>query len=442
MNPSNNHTSSARYVVILFAVVLGVVTYMQRVAIAQAAPTIQEDLRLTEVQMGWVFSAFGWMYALCQIPGGFFGDRWGARRVLAAIVVAWSVFTAATGAAWNLFSLILSRGCFGALQAGCFPNIARMFANWLPTDERVRAQGVMWLSARWGGAFTPLLVVFFLDHLNWRLAFWAFGVVGVAWAGIFYWWYRDNPSEQASGRKEEEKLPASSKSEGREHEPIPWGKFLGSRTVLLLWGQYMCLNFGWMFYITWLPTYLLKARGLDMKETALLAGLPLFFGGLGSLCCGFVSSSLERWMGDTRTARRVLAGSGFTGAAVCFALSVHIKDPVWAMIALGVASFANDLVMPTSWAACMDVGGKLCGTLAGSMNMMGGIVGAAAPAVVAYILLWTDENWAITFYVSAGIYFMGTFFWMYLDPITPIDQDTASQSTTQQNHDTRGRHDR
>jgi len=96
------------------------------------------------------------------------------------------------------------------------------------------------------------------------------------------------------------------------------------------------------------------------------------------------------------------------------------------MIVLGVASFANDLVMPTSWAACMDVGGKLCGTLAGSMNMMGGIVGAAAPAVVAYILLWTDENWAITFYVSAGIYFMGTFFWMYLDPITPIDQDTAS----------------
>ncbi len=419
MEHSNNHTSSARYVVILFAVVLAVITYVQRTAIAQAAPTIQEDLRLTEVQMGWVFSAFGWMYALCQIPGGFPGDRWGARKVLAAIVVAWSLFTAATGAVWSLFSLILSRGCFGAFQAGCFPLIARMFANWLPTDERVRAQGIMWLSARWGAAFTPLLVLFFLDHLNWRLAFWAFGVVGVVWAGFFYWWYRDNPSE----REEKEELSASPKNEGLEHEPIPWRQFFGSKTVLLLCGQYMCLNFGWQFYATWLPTYLLEERGVSLGKTAFLAGLPFFFGGLGSLCCGVVSSSLERWLGDTKTARRVLAGSGFAGAAICFALSIHIKDPVWAMIALGVASFANDLVMPTSWAACMDVGGRLCGTLAGSMNMMGGLVAAAAPVVVGYILKWTNGNWAIYFYLSAGIYFMGTFFWMYLDPITPIDQD-------------------
>ncbi len=423
MKHSNNHNSSARYVVILFAVVLAVITYMQRHAIAQAAPVIQKDLGLTKVQMGWVFSAFLWAYALCEIPAGFAGDRWGARKVLTALVAVWSFFMAATGWVWNLFSFIFARGCFGAFQAGCFPNIARMFANWLPADERVRAQGIMWLGARWGGAFTPLLVVVFLRYLNWRLAFLAFGAIGVVWAGIFYWWFRDTPQEHSGDLEKVAKQSTSPKSEAREHEPIPWGKFFGSRAVLLLWGQYMCLNFGWVFYVTWLPTYLLEARGVSLGKTALLAGLPLFFGGLGSLCCGFVSSSLERWMGDTKTARRVLAGLGFTGAAICFALSIHIKDPIWAMIALGVASFANDLVMPTSWAACMDVGGKLCGTLAGSMNMMGGIVGAAAPTVVAYILLWTNDNWSITFYVSAGIYFMGTFFWLYLDPITPIDQD-------------------
>ena len=422
MIDSTDKPTSARYVVILLAVGLAVVTYLQRHAIALAAPAIQEDLGLSIVQMGLAFSAFSWMYALCEIPAGFAGDRWGARKVLAALVGAWSFFVAATGWVWSLPSLVFARGCFGAFQAGCFPNIARMFTDWLPAGERVRAQGIMWLSARWGGALAPLIVVLFLDRLNWRIAFAVFGLVGFLWAGVFYWWFRDAPAEHPGVNREElELLPPRSSTDATQ-APIPWRMLLGSGTVWLLCGQYMCLNFGWQFYVTWLPTYLLKARGLDLHETALLAGLPLFFGGLGSLCCGFVSSWLDRVTGSVKTARRLLAGTGFTVAAICFALSIQISSPIWAMLALGIASFANDLVMPTSWATCMDVGGKLSGTLAGTMNMMGGFVGAAAPTVVAAILLWSNENWAITFYVSAGIYFMGTFFWLFLDPTTPIDE--------------------
>jgi sugar phosphate permease len=423
MEDSNQHVSSARCFMIFFAVVLAVITYMQRHAIAQAAPTIQEELGLTKVQMGWVFSAFLWTYALCEIPAGFAGDRWGARRVMTAIVAAWSLCTAATGLVWNLFSLMVVRGSFGVFQAGCFPNIARMFANWLPTDERVRAQGILWLSARWGGAFTPLFVLFFLHYLNWRLAFFAFGAMGIVWALFFFAWFRDDPHGHSADREEGEEADISPRGKVRTHEPIPWRKLLGSRAVLLLWGQYMCLNFGWQFYVTWLPTYLLEARKVNLEQTAWLSGLPLFFGGLGSLCCGVISPFVDRWTGNIRTSRRLLAGSGFTGAGICFALSVQIQDATWAMIALGMASFANDLVMPTSWGACMDVGGRLCGTLAGSMNMMGGLVAAAAPTVVAYLLVWTEENWSLVFYVSAGLYFLGTVFWMYLDPVTPVDAD-------------------
>jgi sugar phosphate permease len=419
----NNKPTSARYVVILFAVTLAVVTYMQRHAISQAAPAIQADLGLTKLQMGLVFSAFLWMYGLCEIPGGYAGDRWGARRVLAGIVALWSFFTAATGWVWNLSSLIFARGCFGAFQAGCFPNITRMFTDWLPKDERVRAQGIMWLAARWGGAFTPLIVVLFLKHLTWCDAFAMFGLIGFAWAGAFYWWFRDDPRKHPGVNAEESQLLPPRRHADGKHGPIPWKTFLRSRTVWLLWGQYMWLNVGWQFYVTWLPTYLMEARGVALQKTALLAGLPLFFGGLGSLACGEVSSFLDRWMGNTKSARRLLAGTGFTVAAFCFAISVHIQDPTWAMVALGVASFANDLVMPTSWATCMDVGGKLSGTLAGSMNMMGGFVGAAAPTAVALILRGSGGNWALTFYVSAGIYFMGTFFWLCMDPTTPIEPD-------------------
>src|SRR5436309_2667527 len=140
----------ARYWVIVFAVTLAVITYIDRVCISQAAPAISKDLGLTPSQMAWVFSAFAWAYALFEIPGGWLGDRIGARKVLMRIVVWWSFFTAATGWAWNVASLVVTRALFGAGEAGCFPNLTKAFTSWLPGDERVRAQGIMWMSARWG----------------------------------------------------------------------------------------------------------------------------------------------------------------------------------------------------------------------------------------------------------------------------------------------------
>lgn len=422
MGSPHDRPTRARHVVILFAVGLAVITYMQRVAISQAAPAVRHDLGLTKIQMGLVFSAFSLAYALFEIPWGLAGDRWGSRRVLAGIVAAWSLATAATGWAWNLAALIGARGLFGSFQAGCFPNIARMYANWLPTSERVRAQGIMWLSARWGGAFAPLLVVALLDYVSWRRAFEVFGSAGIVWAVLFWLWYRDDPRKHpAVNEAELERIPSSPRA-ALEVGEIPWRRFFRSRAVWLLCGQYMCLNFGWQFYVTWLPTYLVEARGVALHQSALLAALPLFFGGLGSLACGFVSSLVDRLVGDVKISRRLLAATGFTGAAACFVLSIHIKSPAWAMVALGVASFSNDLAMPPSWATCMDVGGRLCGTLAGTMNMMGGLVAAIAPAAVALILKCSNENWAITFYLSAAIYFMGTFFWLALDPTRPIDE--------------------
>jgi MFS transporter, ACS family, glucarate transporter len=408
-------------VVILFTIGLAVVTYMQRVALSQASPLVQQDLRLTKIQMGLVFSAFTLMYAVFEIPWGYAGDRWGARTVMTGIVAAWSLFAAATGWAWNLVALIGARGLFGVFQAGCFPNVARLYANWLPTSERVRAQGILWLSARWGGALAPLVVVLLLDYMSWRHVFEVLGLAGILWAGLFFWWFRDDPRDHPAVNEAELERIASSARVAVEHGKIPWRTFLRSKAVWMLCGQYMCLNFGWQFYVTWLPTYLIEARGVEIHQSALLAALPLYFGGLGSLTCGFVSSLLDRLTGNVKVARRLLAGAGFTGAAVCFVLSLHIKSPVWAMVALGVASFSNDLVMPTSWATCMDVGGRWCGTLAGIMNMMGGLVAAMAPAIVAVILQRSHENWTITFYLSAAIYFTGTFFWLALDPTQPLD---------------------
>lgn len=412
----------ARHWVVVFAATLALITYIDRVCISQAAPSIREELGLSELQMGWVFSAFFWAYALFEIPSGWLGDRWGARVVLTRIVVWWSFFTAFTGWVWNLTSLLVTRSLFGAGEAGCFPNLTRAFMSWLPAKERVRAQGIMWLSARWGGAFTPLLVALVLQYVSWRRAFELFGAIGIVWAVIFYWWYRDNPRDHGSVNDGElAKLPRAEEVT-LGHAAVPWRQLATSLRVWLLWTQYTCLGYGWVFYVTWLPTYLKDAHNLTLQKGALLAGLPLFFGGLGSIFCGTILTHVDRLTGDARVSRRILAMTGFCGAASCLLLSVRIQDPVWAMLAMGIASFANDLVMPPSWGACMDMGGKFCGTLSGSMNMMTNLGQAVAPVVTAFLLRWTDHNWAVVFYVSSCSYFLGAVCWWFLDSVTPLEQ--------------------
>ena len=157
-NAAFEKASKVRYIVVVFSVILAIITYIDRVALSQAAPQISRDLGLSKTQMGWVFTAFLTAYALFEIPSGSLGDRLGPRTILMRIVVAWSVFVAATGQAFSWVSLMIVQTLFGAGEAGAFPNIAKAFSVWLPAEERVRAQGIVWLSARWGGAFTPLLV--------------------------------------------------------------------------------------------------------------------------------------------------------------------------------------------------------------------------------------------------------------------------------------------
>lgn len=417
--------TTARYWVVVSAVVLSVITYIHRVAISQAAPFITEDLNLSRVEMGWAFSAFALSYALFQVPGGWLADWIGPRRVLTGIVAWWSLFTIATGAAWSALSLAASRFLFGAGQGGGFPVLTKSFTTWLPRGERVRAQGVMWLSARWGGAFTPLLIVFLLRYVTWRSAFALIGLLGFVWAVFFWRWYRDNPGAHPAVNAAELARLEGADATASGHGDVPWRRFFASRTVWLLWMQYFCVAYGWYFYITWLPTYLQEAKGLSLERTAFLAGFPLFIGGLGSFTSGFALDRVDRWIGGPARARRFLAGLGCFGAGALLIVSVYVAEPLWAMVAMGVASFSGDLAMPPAWGACMDVGGKYAGSLSGSMNMAGNLAGFMAPPAVAYILQASNDNWALTFFVSAGIYFAGTLCWMFIDPITPLDTEPA-----------------
>ena len=419
----------------LFVLTLAMITYIDRVCISQAAPSIRADLGFTEKQMGWIFGAFSVAYALFEIPGGWMGDRFGPRSVLMKVVVMWSVFTALTGWAWNFVSMFVCRLLFGAGEAGCFPNVTKIFTIWLPAADRVRAQGLLWLSARWGGAFTPLLVAAVLGVMSWRWTFVLFGVVGVVWAVAFFRWFRDRPAEHPGVNAAELALMDGAQKNAPAHVRIPWGRLVTNRSVLLLWLQYFCMSYGWYFYISWLPTYLRDARGLPLEKGAFLAGLPLFFGGIGCFAGGWLARRLAVAWDDVRRARRIVASTGFFGAGAMLLVSTQINNPLLAMLALGLASFSNDLAMAPDWGACMDVGGRLAGSVSGSMNMMGNLGAAVGPVVVGYILDATKvapdapptlAGWTTAFVVSAAVYFVGAVAWLFIDPVTPLEPETPA----------------
>ena len=410
--------SRTRFGVVAFAIALAIVQYIDRVCISQAAPVISADLRLTKEQMGWVFGAFTLAYALFEIPTGYMGDRLGPRKVLLRVVLWWSFFTAATGWVWSWLSLVATRFLFGAGEAGCFPNLTKAFDRWLPLHERIRAQGLLWMSARWGGAATPYLAFLVLAQVHWRLAFFFFGLLGVVWAILFFAWYRDDPRDHPGVNAAELALLPTAASSAA-HDSMAWDRLAGSGLMWLLCGQYFACSYAWYFFITWFPTYLLEVHRFDLKQSALLAGLPLFVGGCGSLLIGWLTPFLQQRLGSAGLVRRVVGVTGLTLAAGCLVAATLLSEPLLAVGAIAAASFFNDITLPGAWTTCMDIGGRYVGTVAGTMNMMGNFGGFVSPIVLGYVVGRTGD-WNLTFYVTATLYLLGAICWWWLDPTTPL----------------------
>ena len=410
----------ARYVAVAYGMTLSFITFLHRAAIGQAAPLIRRDLGLTAVEMGYVFSAFGLAYALLEIPAGMYGDWKGPRKVLTQIAVVWSALTIATGWAWNFASLWAIRLLFGAAEAGCYPGLARMFKTWLPVRERPVAEGLKAASARLGAAVAPLLVVFLYTFMSWKNVFLVFGLVGFAWAAAFYWWFRDAPSQHASVNAAELAIiPVADQRHG--HGGAPWSHYLVSRSLWMLCIQWFCHFYGFYFYITWLPTYLQEARGVDITRSAVLAGFPLLMAALGSLAGGWSTSALIRRF-DARRARKMVCYVSYAGAAILMLLAIRADSAMAAIALMSLSSFSVELSVPAAWTTAMDLGGRHVGAVSGAMNTIGQLGGVVAPAVVGYIAQGGKQGWSAALYTAAAVYAIGFFCWLFLDPVTPLDQ--------------------
>jgi MFS transporter, ACS family, glucarate transporter len=393
-----------RYIVLGLTVAAYMITYIDRTVISSAVPSIQKEFGFSIVTMGWILSSFQWAYALFQIPGGWLGDRIGPRRALTLIVSWWSMFTCATIFAWSAGSMALIRFLFGMGEAGAFPIATRSLSRWMLPTERGFAQGATHAGSRLGGAITPALVVLIIARWGWRAAFLCCGALGLIWATVWYWYYRDTPDEHRSVNTGERELIRSSLelSRGTQHAQIvPWKRILLSPQMWILCAMYFCYAYNLAVYLVWFPKYLNDHRGFNLRQMGFYASMPLLAGTVGDVFGGWFSDLLAKWSGNLKSARRIVGAGGFLLSALCIVpacLTTNSLVSVWLSC---VAMFGMESTVGVSWAITLDIGADSAGAVSSVMNTSGNIGGAISSALSAYLVSFF--GWNAPFLVMAGL---------------------------------------
>jgi MFS family permease len=410
------HPSRARFTLLQFAFALSVITFFDRVCIAAAAPSIRDELGLTAIQMGWVFSAFTFAYAFFEVPSGWLGDTIGPRKVLTRIVLWWSAFTMATGIAWSFASLITCRFLFGVGEAGAFPNTSRSFSQWFPVRERGRAHGIIFMGTRLGGALAPPVAVALIGVVGWRASFWIFGVFGVFWAYAWWKWFRDDPTQHPSVNALELEIIREGGATVHKHT-MQW-RFLLNWNLFFICSMYFAVGYGLYFYLTWLPTYLREARAFSAAMAGLLAGLVLFMGAVTSLLGGFWT---DRWVKKygLKIGRCGVGAIALPASGLLLAGAALTSHALAAALLIALAAGAADLCMSAAWAMCLDIGRDSAGTVTGCMNTFANIGGAIGPLVMGYSVQWFG-SWSIPLLVTSGVYILGGVFALLVNPAKPL----------------------
>jgi MFS family permease len=416
-------SSRVRYRVLGLTVALAGITYLDRVCIAQTAQWVMRDLSLTKQQMGFVFSSFTIAYALFEIPTGVWGDRIGTRLILTRIVAWWSCFTIATAAAFNYASLLAVRFLFGMGEAGAFPNVSRTFSRWFPATERGTAQGIFFAGAHLGGGLTPLLVTALLGIMPWRMVFVAFGAVGFIWVAAWFRWFRDDPALHPEVTREELNLIEAGRAISDSHRlDLPGlGRILSHRNMIALCLMYFTQAYGFYFNITWLPTYLEKARGFSSTELGLLAGLPLILSAVADIAGGLATDSAVSTFG-LRTGRCGIGFASMLLAGAAMIAGAATDAPFLSAILISLAGAAVSFLLGAAWGTCLDIAGPHAGLVTGTMNTAGQIGAFLSPIILPYLLKDQNrpEDWAPPLFVAGGLYLVGALCWMLVDPSRPV----------------------
>jgi len=406
---------------VLGTFILALIVLFDRILMSVAKDPVSASLSLNDKQMGWVMSIFALGYALFQTPAGLFADKYGPRKVLAAVVTLWSFFTALTGAVWNYTVLLIVRFLFGAGEAGAFPGIARATYSWIPIKERGIVNGINFSGGRIGAAIALPVVAWMIEWTGWRMTFLILGVFGVLWGIFWYAWFRDQPGDHAGMSEEEvahikELTEESSKDDSQK---ISFRALFRSKQMWLLMGQYFASNFTFFFCLTWLFPHIKAKYNLDAVEAGFYASAPLIFGTLGNWFSGFLVDYLYK-VKNLRVSRRSPAIIGFVLASTGLIASIYMTEVTGAVVFISIAVFGADMTLSPSWTTCVDVGRQFSGAVSGTMNMAGNIGSFLTALAFPYLLAFTGTEVPF-FFLAAGLNTIAIFLWLGIRPSKPLE---------------------
>ena len=392
--------------ILTMLVILGVVTFLDRINISVAGSSIMKDQNLSAAEWGWVQSAFILSYGLMQIPMGAYGDRHGHRKVLTQIVLWWSMFTAFTGLAGGLVSLLIIRFMFGVGEAGSSPCSTGVISRWFEKHEVGKAQGYVWAASRMGGALTPFVVIPVMAWVGWRAAFYLLGGLGVVWAVVWYIMYKDPEKPESPGN------PALAKPS------LPWSKILRNRQFWTICAMYFFYAFGSWFFFSWFPTFMELGRGFAKSELTYAVAVPFIMSMIGNISGGYLTDKLSKKYG-LKIGRKALGTTSLAISAVCMFLAAFIPGKMAVFVFLSLCFGIFDLMLPSAWAICIDLGKQHAGAISGAMNTAGNIGGFFCGILFGY-LVQSSGNYNLPLYMIAGMLLVSAVLFSFINPTKPI----------------------
>ncbi len=405
------------------------INYIDRTVLSAAAPHLITELDINPEMMGFIMAAFFWSYALLQIPAGWFADRYGQKKGLGIAVAWWSAATMAMGLATGFKSLLALRLALGVGEAAAYPSNAGITARWFPDRERATVSGLFDSASKFGGAVAMPLIVFMIAMFDWRLTFLAIGALGLFWVIAWYFIYAENPEDHKSISKEEVSLIRDGQAQKHGDKsvlPMKWYKLLRYRNIWAMCIGFFTINYTSYFFITWLPTYLVKDKGMDFLKMGMVAALPLI--------CGMVIEVLAGWASDRIVHKKILSLTATRKLfltigllmALCIGFAPFTESVFMTVLLLCIAKSGTTVAASQVWALPGDVAPKnSVSIVAGLQNTVSNMGGAVGPIITGAIVGATGHfTWALVF--SAVLVVIGILNYLFLmgkvEPIVDEEQ--------------------
>ena len=424
--------TNVRWAIMACVVMVTILTYLDRLNLSIAGKYLQDELTLSTQQMGWVFSAFLLGYSIFQIPGGWAGDKYGPKNILTGAILLWSLFTALTGFAPELFlvrwvgvvgSLVIVRFLVGLGEAANSPNNNKIVGNWIGSEHRGIGSSFAVLGIGIGGALTPPLISSIMQRWGWRSSFYLSGFVGLFAVLIWEWYVTNTPEEHTSVNAAELALIRAGrkgKSKAGGLDKTPWLKMLSNRSVWGLSLGYMCQGFPIYFYHTWFFIYLVRVRHLSITQGGFWGSTPYLAIAILAPIGGWFSDAAVRRFGK-RIGRRVAVAIGMCSSGLMLWAGAGISSSASAIALLALGAGLNMFATTTFWATCIDITEDYTGSLSGIMNTFGNLGGWMSPIVSAYVA--THFGWNRALDCAAGVSFASALFFLMVKADKKVDVD-------------------